>query len=651
MKFFLLSIFILSIILPKLALASFDVNLKYGSRGAAVIDLQKFLQNQGFFKSKATGRYGPITLNAVKAFQYAYGLTSDGYFGKASRAKASILANVGTTPTISTNVNSKIINTPFAGTLDLIKNISYANQPATAPKIKFKLASFSLTNNTTEMINLNNIEAVLTVNNDSSFISFYIKNLYAVYGDNTTFVNSAYGNNYWAVDSQLGIGQTIILSLYGDISPSIPLNAVINSKILVSGVSAMSLTNVYTNSNAVLSGQDITIGTSSLAVKEDSSTPPPGSFVPSQKITAGKFQFTSTADAYNVSELKFIVPGLNNTLSIKEVVLTDNATGLVLATGLIKTDYTNNYSTFDFNVNIPIPINSSKSVTLVYHFNKIINSNITNINIAPILIYTKALNSTGAAVDGVAGNYKNLFISSGGISLPAGGITVNSLRIFKSLPMLTHIPLNNLKISNGSTPPFSKFSIKADSNGDISIKQLTLLVTISDPDKNNFHLNNFTFWKENTDYTGSVAIGQVFYNNFLGLGGARGISSGITNNVAINFVLEEIIPAGQTETYTLKALFNNFISPSNSVSVSFPSDTEMLDSGRYLKTVFSKFYPGLAQTNMDLATTNYYNFLWSDMSELYPNPHNIFNGSYTNDWYNGFGILNLPLTSQTVTAQ
>lgn len=94
MKKILLSVFALSILLPTLAFASFDTSLKYGSRGDAVLELQDLLVAQGFLKAKVDGRYGLVTLNAVKAFQTANGLSPDGYFGKASRTKASsILAD------------------------------------------------------------------------------------------------------------------------------------------------------------------------------------------------------------------------------------------------------------------------------------------------------------------------------------------------------------------------------------------------------------------------------------------------------------------------------------------------------------------------------------------------------------------------------
>lgn len=76
------------LLLPSVSLAAFDVSLKFGSRGEAVEDLQEFLEDQGFYKSKIDGKFGFGTLRAVKAFQSAHGLKADGYFGKMSREKA-----------------------------------------------------------------------------------------------------------------------------------------------------------------------------------------------------------------------------------------------------------------------------------------------------------------------------------------------------------------------------------------------------------------------------------------------------------------------------------------------------------------------------------------------------------------------------------
>ena len=53
----------------------------YGCRGDNVKSLQKLLKKAGFFKGTADGKYGDLTLSAVKRFQWSVGLSGDGLAG------------------------------------------------------------------------------------------------------------------------------------------------------------------------------------------------------------------------------------------------------------------------------------------------------------------------------------------------------------------------------------------------------------------------------------------------------------------------------------------------------------------------------------------------------------------------------------------
>ena len=61
--------------------------LRQGSKGDAVIELQRLLQGQGFYNGKLDGDFGAGTANAVINFQKAHGLTADGVFGNVSWTK------------------------------------------------------------------------------------------------------------------------------------------------------------------------------------------------------------------------------------------------------------------------------------------------------------------------------------------------------------------------------------------------------------------------------------------------------------------------------------------------------------------------------------------------------------------------------------
>ncbi|WP_051314868.1 cell wall hydrolase [Alteribacter aurantiacus] len=66
-------------VLPDESKAS--VLLYNGSEGEEVKDVQEVLADLGYFKAKQTGYYGPITIEAVKAFQRDFGLSQDGITG------------------------------------------------------------------------------------------------------------------------------------------------------------------------------------------------------------------------------------------------------------------------------------------------------------------------------------------------------------------------------------------------------------------------------------------------------------------------------------------------------------------------------------------------------------------------------------------
>lgn len=64
-----------------LGFANEALALQQGDRGARVTTLQNQLRAQGYLYHRATGYYGPVTVDAVKRFQKARGLRTDGIAG------------------------------------------------------------------------------------------------------------------------------------------------------------------------------------------------------------------------------------------------------------------------------------------------------------------------------------------------------------------------------------------------------------------------------------------------------------------------------------------------------------------------------------------------------------------------------------------
>jgi peptidoglycan hydrolase-like protein with peptidoglycan-binding domain len=88
MKKYILSVAIVFLI-PFSAFGAFDNDLKYGSTGTEVLELQEFLTDLGLYNGPITGNFYSLTQSAVKKFQAKEAITPvSGYFGKLSRAKA-----------------------------------------------------------------------------------------------------------------------------------------------------------------------------------------------------------------------------------------------------------------------------------------------------------------------------------------------------------------------------------------------------------------------------------------------------------------------------------------------------------------------------------------------------------------------------------
>ncbi len=86
---------IVLVLVPQFVFASFDTNLKYGSKGDEVRELQEFLTDQGVYSGPITGNFYTLTLKAVKVFQARENITPvSGFFGPLTRTRANAVLSV-----------------------------------------------------------------------------------------------------------------------------------------------------------------------------------------------------------------------------------------------------------------------------------------------------------------------------------------------------------------------------------------------------------------------------------------------------------------------------------------------------------------------------------------------------------------------------
>lgn len=106
MKKFL--IIIVLFLVPLVSSASFDANLKYGSKGQSVKEVQEFLTDQGVYNGPITGNFYSLTLKGIKNFQVAQNLTVSGKWGQPERDTANRLLDLGTDNTVDSSMASEV---------------------------------------------------------------------------------------------------------------------------------------------------------------------------------------------------------------------------------------------------------------------------------------------------------------------------------------------------------------------------------------------------------------------------------------------------------------------------------------------------------------------------------------------------------------
>ncbi len=80
---------------------NFNSDLRSGISGDDVRQLQTQLKAQGLFNGPITGTFGPLTLQAVKAFQLANKLPQTGFVGPLTRAALNNSASTSNVPSVT----------------------------------------------------------------------------------------------------------------------------------------------------------------------------------------------------------------------------------------------------------------------------------------------------------------------------------------------------------------------------------------------------------------------------------------------------------------------------------------------------------------------------------------------------------------------
>lgn len=558
------------------------------------------------------------------------------------------LVSLATIDVPSSDVNANTV-TVRQGGLVLSKYTAYTNQTVVAPLTDYKLAHFTLTAATTEAVNINTITVTL------DDVSGFSNNLYVKFGSNTTSVKTTVAqSNSWAVNYTINPGQTIDATVYANITSSASGNAV--ASMYINGTTASSAVAVCADTNASctvgsesgLAGQTITFSTGSFTTALDGSSPQNQAIAGNQSVVAGKFKFTASNDNYTIKETRFTIAGTDATSAVvNSLTLKDGST----AVATVAYDGTNDYYNIT-GLSIPVSANTSKVLT-------------AELNL--VTPYTDGTVVTTGKNARITLSYVKVANSQGTESEPTASRAANHTYVYKSIPTFTvgSISGQGGLLSSGSTVSLYKLSVKADAKGPLSLKQIKFAVDVTDNAgaASSPTLDTFQFFRGSTDISSTS-------NNLVTIQDAGGstledTTSNLDENdgtaVYVTFNTEEVLSAGETREYTLKARaqgFGGVSSDPDSVSTSLAADTVPSDgtadggtagnnqTGFYLDATSSTAIQTLATTAAGAGTgtgsTSNGNVIWSDNSAT--NHDYTFDGSSA-DWFNGYLIENLPLSS------
>jgi len=616
----------------------------------------------------------PVTLE-VRADVHATGTT---IVANTDTFKARIVADTGNA---EGRVSKTTINVPATavdgntitarkGGLTLSKYTAYTDQSMVPPLTAAKIGHFTLTANTTEAVNVTTIQVNL-----NPVVSSYASNLYVTFGDKTTSIKPSLtaASNEWSVNYSLAAGETKDLIVYADLKSTAVGTGYVS--VYVAGTTASSSTStvigtpdVYTAGTGGVQGQAIAMTTGTFTPAVNGDTPPAAIVAGGQQVVAGKYQFSTLYDSYTISDLRFTVNANTNaalnSAAIVNAIVKDGDT--VLKCGgndcIVSYDGANAYFNFT-GLSVAVPTNTTKVLTLVYDLSPGISStsNTSQVDVTPTLDFVKYENSQGTqACVGTTDSDQGDPTCSPATTYA----TSKELYAFKSIPAAVlkdtvNVPATGTITAGNMNKDLYGWTVKADTKGDITVKQVKLTLSLSDAGgDSSLYLYAFKLYKNNDDISSLVTITDEDGHDLETATAALGANEN-SSQIIIYWTTEDTIGAGKTATYRLSATTSGFktnsdtkVAGDDTVSVSMPTDTTVNGATiKYLTNHATLDYVQLctsAEGSQEDA-----NFIWSDKSALdHGSTASIDDNdtaSSSGDWANGRLVQSLPLSTNTYT--
>lgn len=374
-------------------------------------------------------------------------------------------------------------------------------------------------------------------------------------------------------------------------------------------------------------------------------------------VVLAKFRLTAATEALRLNKIRIVLPD-NTAEEISTLALYDGATKLT--SDVAVTDGTGaDYADFNsFVADFIVPKDASKTLTVKASTGLTSNGASSGTSIYATLDYDTNFEARGI-------NGSDTVVTSVG----SANIDGRTMVFRKAKLTFTENALTTTAIANGSENEVYKFSVTADGN-DATLKQLAFTVTITDNQgtANGLTATGWKLFKGSTDITSLVDIHEID-------GTTASMATG-SADLIVTWSSEDLISAGGTNPYTLRATLNNFgtSADDDSIRVMLKADSTAqgstytklvdLDTTSSQKTatlgtgaVTAGAHLGSAHTTPTLGT--FANIIWSDYSvvahdsTLVDSTGNATDdtvtlGTSSADWANGYLLKTLPFSGRTM---
>ncbi|MBX4191377.1 MAG: hypothetical protein KW804_01090, partial [Candidatus Doudnabacteria bacterium] len=413
------------------------------------------------------------------------------------------------------------------------------------------------------------------------------RDMYVKYGNQTSTIKSTVAaSNSYSVSFTLAKNTTMPIEIYANIGTAANITATHSARATstITGTTTGSSTSVTTGA---IVGQTIAYGAGSIASATSASSAIPANLYSNQNADVASFDFTTTNDAFTISEVTVTFAALPTTLT--QVHLKDGGTVLQSKPAAASVTFT--------GLSIPVAANTTKTLT----------GAVTVGNVGT------GAGATGEAVTMSLFSYKNID-SQGTEATDANVRAGNAQYAFKAIPQIDNDSLPTGSLNDG-TMTLAKVKVQG-MGGTIGWKKVQFSITKT--------LANVTITSPEVY---DVTAGQTV----AGVGSLVSTGATTTNCLAAEdsvctavFVATAEQQVSGTRVYELRAVVAGSVA-GTSVSTNLTRPTAHATSAAYSTVALTG------------AT-----FVWTDRAL---NGHS----ESTLDWTNEFGLKNLPSSVQALT--